>query len=461
MELQITTHLLLWITLSGAETTLWPPENPHFVSVNTENIFHWSPARNDSQQVRYDVQYCRYGYDEDCIPVPHCTGTSHHYCDLTEETWDFNISFIAGVRSVIGNTTSKWERTNHFKPFDSTSLGLPSFDTKADRNEITVRIFPPTLHTAKRNRSMEELYPDSLKYIIYIRANDTERSMESQSSGELFTTKVRPGNIYCIRVRAKVNGDERKSNFTEEKCVDVPTPNPDLERLIDVVFGVIGAVIALIVVCFCLVMICQNYLKKQRTTPAVLKSFEKNKKFLNIMDYRSLTEDVVVQKVFADDAHHGVTRTLEQDDPWLDQKIKEASSVDSGIDIGSHLSDRMMLLSEPLNRYMQQTPDSSSLQSTNPECGQNSCQPVSFSSVHIPDATSEPGDSTGSISISGYQRQMPRTNAASEQEASSTSEQTIEDSPPCLISISDISITEDLTRGFLSLGDVMLMENGF
>ncbi|XP_062894739.1 interleukin-20 receptor subunit alpha-like [Mobula hypostoma] len=450
MELQITILLLLGINLSGSETILSPPENLHFVSVNTENIFHWSPAQNNSQHVRYDVEYCRYGYGEEFIPVSSCTGISHHYCDLTEETWNFTVTFLVRVRSVIGNTTSNWESFERFQPYDATALGSPSFYIKVNDNKITVRVFPPTLHTAKRNRSMEDVFKDSMLYVIYTCGNGINRSDEIRGSKEPFrTNKEPPGASYCIRVRAKLDGDKRESNITEEKCVEIPT-NPDEFHVIS---AVIGAVATLMIVCFCLRLVCHYYLKKQRTTPAVLKSFEKNKKFLNIKYYLSLTEDVVVQKVFAVDAHPGVTRTLEQDEPWLDQKIKEASSVDSGIDIGSQSSDRMVLLSEPLNRYMQQTPDSSSLQSTNPECGQSRSQPVDFCSVHIPDATDEPGDSTGSLNISGYQRQMPRTNVGQEQ--------IVEDSLPCCISLSDISVTEDFTKGFLNLDDVMLMENEF
>ncbi|XP_059812862.1 interleukin-20 receptor subunit alpha-like [Hypanus sabinus] len=450
MELWITVLLLLGITLSGSETVLSPPEELYFLSVNTENILHWNPAQNNSQHVRYDVEYCRYGYGEDFIPVSNCTGISHHYCDLTEETWNLSISFQVRVRSVIGNTTSKWERSNRFKPYDATALGLPSFDVKIDHNKITVRVFPPTLHTAKRNRSMEDVFKDSMMYFIYIRGNGINESAEHRSSKEPYIkTEELLGSTYCIKVRAKLTGDERESNITEEKCVEIPT-NPDEFQ---VVSSVIGTVFILIFICFCLRLVYHYYLKKQRTTPAVLKSFEKNKKFLNIRYYLSLTEDVVVQKVFAVDAHPGVTKTLEQDEPWLDQKIKEASSVDSGIDIGSQSSDRVVLLSEPLNRYMQQTPDSSSLQSTSPECGQSRSQPIDFSSVDIPDTTDEPGDNTGSINISGYQRQMPRTNMGQEP--------IVEDSLPCCISLSDISVTEELTRGFLNLDDVMLMENEF
>ncbi|XP_069750895.1 interleukin-20 receptor subunit alpha-like isoform X2 [Narcine bancroftii] len=455
MELQIATLLVLATTRSGAETILWPPENPHFISVNTENIFHWSPARNNSQHVRYDVQYCRYGYDEECIPVPHCRGISHHYCDLTEETWQFSISYKAGVRSVIANTTSKWERTNRFKPLHSTSLGLPSFETKVDDNMFSVKVFPPTLHTAKRNRSMAELYPYSLIYIIYIHANDTGRSEEIQSRGELNRTNVRPGNIYCIKVRAHLNGDGRKSNITEEKCIEIPAPSLDFRSLIDIIFGVIGAVSILSFICFWLGIFCRHYLKKQRTIPAVLESFGENKKFSSVMDSPSLTENVVVQKVFADDAHHRVTKNLELDDVWLDQKITETCSVDSGIDIGSHLLDRMMLVSEPLNPYMQQTPDSSSLQSNNPECGQNSSQPVNFSSIRIPDSMSEPDHNTASMTTSGYQRQMPKTNAASEWDESSSPAQPVHNLFPCLTSISDPIVT----NGCFSLNDVILVEN--
>lgn len=466
MELVISTLLSLAITLAAADIILQPPLHPHFNSVNTENIFHWSPAENGPQHIRYDVQYCRYGHDEDPIPVSHCTGIPHCYCDLTEQTWDVNITYSVSVRSVIGNTSSTWEGTI-FKPFDSTLLGLPSFVTEVEHDVITVRLFPPTLYTAKRNRSMGDVYPQGLKYIIYVHANDTDRSENIHSSGAPVKPTVRPGTIYCISVRVQLHGDARKSNITEEKCIKIPTPNPDLETLINTVVGVVGTTITLFVLCFCLAMFCRSYLKERRMTPAVLETFGKTRKFLSRMDYMSFTEDVVVQKVFADGAHHPVTKILDQDDPWPEQKMREASSVDSGIDIGSHSPGRIVLIGEVMNLYRQQTPDSSGVQSTDSsgvqstdcECGQTSSQPGNACSVHIPAASPDLGEcSTGTADL-GYQRQTPRVNDDSVAAMSSVMAEPTPDSPSCTISISGITVAQDFTNTFLTLSDVMIMDN--
>lgn len=466
MELVISTLLSLATTLAAADIILQPPLHPHFNSVNTENIFHWSPAENGPQHIRYDVQYCRYGHDEDPIPVSHCTGIPHCYCDLTEQTWDVNITYSVRVRSVIGNTSSTWEGTI-FKPFDSTLLGLPSFVTEVEHDVITVRLFPPTLYTAKRNRSMGDVYPQGLKYIIYVHANDTDRSDKILSSGAPVKPAVRPGTIYCISVRVQLHGDARESNITEEKCIKIPTPNPDLETLINTVVGVVGTTITLFVLCFCLAMFCRSYLKERRMTPAVLETFGKTRKFLSRMDYMSFTEDVVVQKVFADGAHHPVTKILDQDDPWPEQKMREASSVDSGIDIGSHSPGRIVLIGEVMNLYRQQTPDSSGVQSTDSsgvqstdcECGQTSSQPGNACSVHIPAASPDLGEcSTGTADL-GYRRQTPRVNDDSVAAMSSVMAEPTPDSPSCTISISGITVAQDFTNTFLTLGDVMIMDN--
>ncbi|XP_078282871.1 interleukin-10 receptor subunit alpha-like [Rhinoraja longicauda] len=456
MELVIPTLLTLVTTLTAAEIILQPPKCPHFNSVNTENILHWSPAENGSQHIRYDVQYHRYGHDEESIPVSHCTGTAHCYCDLTEETWDVNITYYTYVRSVIGNTTSEWERTI-FRPFDSTLLGLPSFVTEVEQDMITVQLFPPTLYTAKRNRSMEDVYPHRLKYIIYINASDTDRPEEIHSSGTPSKTAVRPGNMYCISIRAHLEGDSRKSNITEKKCIQIP--NPDLETLINTVVGVFGAATTLLVLSFCLAMFCRHYVKQRRATPAVLETFGKNSKFLSKMNYLGFTEDVVVQKVFADGAHHSVTRTLDQDDTWPEQKMREASSVDSGIDIGSNTSGRAVLFDEVMNLYRQQTPDSSGVQSTDSECGQNSCQPINVCSVHIPAARTVLGNRTGDTTGSGYQRQMPRTHVDPEAAMSSMMAEPGPDAQPCTIPVTGITVAQDFTNTPLTLGDVMFMDN--
>uniref|UniRef100_UPI00398F6905 tissue factor-like n=1 Tax=Pristiophorus japonicus TaxID=55135 RepID=UPI00398F6905 len=456
MELRITVLLLLACTLSGADAILQPPRNLHFTSVNTENIFHWSPAQNYSEPVQYDVQYCRYGNNEDFLPVPHCTGISHHHCDLIQETWDFNMTIIARVRTVAGNTTSEWEISEYFKPRDSTSLGLPSFTIKAESNTITVSVSPPTLHAGGRSRTMEEVFGDSLKYIFYIRANTTDKPEEIIRSGELHKTNLQPGTTYCVRVRAILFMHKGDGNITEEKCAVIPTPK--LGSLINIIFGIISAVIILFSLCFCLGLSCQYYLKKQSTIPAVLKSLDKNKKHLSIMDYLSLIEDVVVLQVFADSL--GPAKIQEQDDLWPDPKIKEASSVDSGIDIGSNSSDRVPTLSEPLHRYLQQTPEPSRHRSSSPESGQDKAQPEESCAVDIPSTVTPPGNGADSISASGYRRQAPRTDAAWEQGGGSVPPPTDQHTAPCSIFISDIDLTQGSSKGFLSLDDVMLTDNG-
>ncbi|XP_078389176.1 interferon alpha/beta receptor 2-like [Cetorhinus maximus] len=453
--------LLLIFILPGTDAILQPPRNLYFTSANAKNILHWNPAQNYSQIIRYDVQYLRYEYNETYIPVKQCTGISHRHCDLTQETWDFKVEIIAIVRSVNGNITSDWEKSEHFKPQDSIPLGLPSFTIKAEHNVIRVSISPPTLHTGGRKLSMEELFGESLTYSVYIRANNTNQSEQITSSRELNKTTVQPGETYCISVRAELNNDPRKGNITEEKCATIPFREPDSDTSVNITFGVISAVFILCTLSFCLGMSCWCYLKKQSTIPAVLKSLDKNKKCLSIMDYLSLIEDVVVQQAFADSSLIGPCKIQERDDLWSELKIKEASSLDSGIDIGSNSSGQIPSFCEPLNPYMQQTPESSGQRSGSPGDDRDNSQPKESCSISVPDTTSEPADGEGSIiTPSGYQRQIPRTNAASEQEECSVPAQTVQDMSPCSIPISDVNITESFSKAFLSLDDVMLMDNG-
>ncbi|XP_078055330.1 interleukin-20 receptor subunit alpha-like [Mustelus asterias] len=459
MELRITTFLFLLPILSGADAGLQPPKDLHFTSSVTKNIFHWSPAQGYSQTVRYDVQYLRYGQMEKFIAVKHCTGISHHHCDLTQETLDFKVEIIARVRCVVGNRTSEWERSEHFKPLDSISLGVPSFNIKAEHNMIHVSISPPTLCVGGRNVSMEELFNSSLMYIVYVRENGNDKPEEVKCSRELIKSTVLPGKTYCISVRAKSNQDEREGNVTEEICVTIPIPNPALDTSINVIFGVISAVFILFSLSFCLGVACWSYLKKQSTIPAVLKSLDKNKKSLSIMDYLSLIEDVVVQQVLADIPLVSPRKLQEQDDLWPELKIKGAPSVDSGIDIGSGSSGQMPSLCEPLNPYMQQTPESSSQRSVSPEGDQDNSQPTQSCLINIPDIINTPADGEGSITSSGYQRQTPKTNTASEHEECSTPVQTVHGISPWSVPILDINVTEGFTRGLLSLDDVMLTDN--
>ncbi|GCB66380.1 hypothetical protein scyTo_0004955 [Scyliorhinus torazame] len=461
MAIRITALLLLASILSGAEAGLQPPGNLHFTANNGKNIFHWNPAQRHSQIIRYDVQYLRYGQVETFIPVKHCTSIPHHHCDLTQETWDFKVEIIARVRSIIGNITSEWERSENFNPLDSIPLGLPSFTIKAERNMIRVNISAPTLQTGGRNLSMEELLGKPFMYIVSLRENSTGKQPEEvESSGELNKTTVLPGKTYCVSVRAVLNEDTREGNATEEKCATIPITDPAWDTSINIIFGVISAIFLIFSLSLCLGMACWHSLKKQSTIPAVLKSLDRNKKCLSIMDYLSLIEDVVVQQVFADGALIGPCKIQEQDDLWSELKIREASSVDSGIDIGSGSSGPTPLLCEPSNPYMQQTPESSSQRSVSLGGDQNSSQPKESCLINIPETINAAADTEESITSSGYQRQTPRTNATLEQEECSDPAQMAHNIRPCSIPTLDVNITEGFSKGFLSLDDVLLTDNG-
>ncbi|XP_048418437.1 interleukin-20 receptor subunit alpha-like isoform X1 [Stegostoma tigrinum] len=454
-----TYFLLLMLSLYGADAVLHPPRNLRFSSVNSENILHWDPPLDYSPAVRYDVQYFRYGWNVTYTPVSHCTGIPHHHCDLTQETWDFNMQIIARIRSFIGNVTSDWERSDMFKPLDSTSFGLAPFDVQAEHNIIRVNISAPTLHWGGRTRSMEELFNNSLMYIVLIRVNNTDKSEEFRSSGELNATMLQPGETYCIKVKAILSMDTREGNFTEEKCITIKIRDPALKATPNIIFGVISAVFILFTLSFCLGMFCWHYLKKKTTFPTVLKSLDKNKKSLSIMDYLSLIDDVVVQQMPADCTLLSSCKIQEQDDLWPELKIKEASSVDSGIDIGGNSSDQMTGFCEPLNPYMQQTPETSNQRNISARDTQDDSLPKESCLINVPEAVDVPTTGARTISPSGYQKQTPKTVAVSVQDESNVETQTVQDIGPSFISTSDIDMT-GFSRGFLSLDDVLLMDNG-
>ncbi|GCC26227.1 interleukin-10 receptor subunit beta-like isoform X1 [Chiloscyllium punctatum] len=459
MGMGATHFLLLMLSLYGTDAVLHPPRKLRFTSVNTENILHWDPAVNYSQAVRYNVQYRRYGWNETYIPVKHCTGIPHHHCDLTQETWDFNVQIVAWVRSFVGNITSEWERSDNFKPRDSTSFGLPSFNVEAKPDIIRVNISPPTLHWKGRNRSMEEVFTNNtLMYIVHIHVNNTDKSEERKSSRELNVT-VQPGETYCVKVKAILIADNRVGNFTEEKCVTIPILD-SASNMTNIIYGVTSAAFILFTLSFCLGMFCWHYLKKETTIPTVLKSLDKNKKSLSIMDYLSLIDDVVVQQVLADSTLLSSCKIQEQDDLWPVLKIKEASSVDSGIDIGGNSSDQVTVFCEPLNPYMQQTPETSSQRSTSPKDSQDDSQPKESCLINVPEVLNIPIAGMGSISPSGYRKQTARTDAVSIQPESSVEGQTVQDICPPFVSVPDIDMSNDFSKGFLSLDDVLLMDNG-
>uniref|UniRef100_A0A8D0HFD7 Tissue factor n=1 Tax=Sphenodon punctatus TaxID=8508 RepID=A0A8D0HFD7_SPHPU len=123
---QIRLLLGLWHTLLGKLPQLCTCSvaNATFLSTNFENILTWKSEGQASLGTAYDVQYKRYG--EEWHNKSECQNLTHHFCNLTQETENFEERYHARVRAVVPNCcTSEWACTQRFYPREDTDIGAP------------------------------------------------------------------------------------------------------------------------------------------------------------------------------------------------------------------------------------------------------------------------------------------------------------------------------------------------
>ncbi|MGH0174463.1 UNVERIFIED_CONTAM: hypothetical protein FKN15_078227 [Acipenser sinensis] len=320
------------LPLSGQD--LRPPRNLTVVSVNTQVVLLWAPPEGAPQAVLYEVQYKRqvshppqhgpktapslrhcwretegadllltcpvlYDSKRKWKKVKGCQQTNSTSCDLSKKLKHREALYLAQVRTVLQNRTSKWAIKNKFHIRD-TVLEPPGCDVTVTAHSFLVRL------TLKSNATLLERYPSGLRFSIYLRHQHQDNKVRSSADTEdhvstllrssegsprefqltpvlycvpeqTFDLKedememelekyVQGGESYCV-----ITGVQDISThglwFSEETCVLVPLPeNPGTSLVI--VFSVLGLLTLLSLSLLSLHLV----LKRPAALPSVLKS---------------------------------------------------------------------------------------------------------------------------------------------------------------------------------------------
>ncbi|KAM8927693.1 interleukin-10 receptor subunit alpha [Pelodytes ibericus] len=246
------------------------PEDVHFELHFLPHLLKWLPANSSIQNISYEVEYYKYG-DKDWYPVPHCYLTYNLTCDLTVETLPDAVGYFARVRSVYGNQTSDWVRTNRYSAKDVT-LYPPSISLDVATNSLIVQLTLPDIHYKNLTRRYEDLFPFFRTYIVHVRRIKDNHTFEQvEDTLRFLITGLAEENEYCVYVQSSVTSRGNIGTPSAENCVWVPKTGLGNDVL-TVVASCILAVMAFMI--FINIFIC-FYLRKTVKPPTTLKSLIK------------------------------------------------------------------------------------------------------------------------------------------------------------------------------------------
>ncbi|XP_005389341.1 PREDICTED: interleukin-20 receptor subunit alpha isoform X3 [Chinchilla lanigera] len=174
------------------------PANVTFLSINMKNILHWDPPESlQGAEVTYTVQYFIYGQKR-WLNKPECKNINRTYCDLSDETSDYEHQYYAKVKAIWKTNCSKWTETGRFYPFLETQIGPPEVALTTDEKSISIVLTAPDKW--KRNPedytiSMQQIY-SNLKYNVSVYNIKSRRTVESFVPG--LPRPAQPSRKQCI-----------------------------------------------------------------------------------------------------------------------------------------------------------------------------------------------------------------------------------------------------------------------
>ncbi|CAH2320187.1 interleukin-10 receptor subunit alpha [Pelobates cultripes] len=245
------------------------PQKVHFELEFFPHLLKWSPPNSTTDNITYEVQYIRYGGLWE--PVPHCSPTFDLSCDLTVETLPEALGYYGRVRSVSGNQTSEWVRTNRYTSKD-VKLSPPSVDLHVDGSSFIVHLTLPKIEYMNLTQRFEDIFPFSRVYTIHVRRTSDNHTFEQEEDElQFLIPDLAGGHEYCVSVQTSVTSRGNIGKLSKEHCAWLPVNEVDSSVLVIVASSILAIVAFLI---FFNIFIC-FYLRKRVKTPPALKSLIK------------------------------------------------------------------------------------------------------------------------------------------------------------------------------------------
>ncbi|XP_078504838.1 interleukin-20 receptor subunit alpha-like [Lissotriton helveticus] len=228
------------------ECSLPKPRNVHFISRNMAAVVHWFPPLGLGDGALYSVQYRMYGPDTWQYKLE-CTNINRTWCDLTNETYDYEEQYYARVMVAFnGGNCSKWARTDRFSPTANTKIDPPIVRLSSGDRFISINLSSP--EKWKRNPKDKSLYQIFPLVEFKVSILNTKTKSEWNLSGKnsfLNVTKLDPNSTYCVTAESYIPGPYGTSQPSKTVCATTLADNT--ESLMLILFGyVLPAVVAVL-----------------------------------------------------------------------------------------------------------------------------------------------------------------------------------------------------------------------
>ncbi|NXV27372.1 I20RA protein, partial [Rissa tridactyla] len=232
------------------------PRNVHFESINMKNVLHWSAPEGTGDGVLYKVKYSVYGVGK-WIRKPECRNINRTWCDLSDETSDYEEQYYASVKAFLNGMCSDWMETTRFNPLTDTKIGPPVVSVSSTEKSISIFLTAPE----KWKRSPEEesvsllqVYPGLQYNVSVLNKKTKKRWWFSVSNNTLVVPWLEPGTAYCVSAQIHVTTPLLHSGFSKEYCI-ATLKDKTTDETITIVFGyvlpIMLAVLSISMTCYC------------------------------------------------------------------------------------------------------------------------------------------------------------------------------------------------------------------
>uniref|UniRef100_UPI00398E84EF interleukin-20 receptor subunit alpha-like n=1 Tax=Pristiophorus japonicus TaxID=55135 RepID=UPI00398E84EF len=278
-------------------TTLPAPSNVHFLSTNMQNVLHWELLGEKGCKILSSVQYKVYG-ENDWKNKKECLNITKTYCDLSNETADYEEYYYARVRAVSGAGFSDWKRSGRFNPKVETNISFPKVKVEAGVCSISITLTAPKKwknNNEARAISLAKVFHD-LKYKLSVINRKTNKSLNFQEDSTFKKVDaLEHDTMYCVTARSVEESFFRISEPSEIVCVTTPK-DPTKEMIKMILFG---CVLPVFILFFLLSLVCYFmykyvYVSDQKQPVNLLLQYRPSKKTFMFIPPEPLKVNIMV-----------------------------------------------------------------------------------------------------------------------------------------------------------------------
>ncbi|XP_063247950.1 interleukin-20 receptor subunit alpha isoform X2 [Prinia subflava] len=221
-----------------------------------KNVLHWSAPEGTGDGVLYKVKYAVYGVGK-WIRKPECRNINRTWCDLSNETSDYEEQYYASVKAFLNGTCSDWMETTRFNPLTDTKIDPPMVSVSSTDRSISIILTAPEKwkrSPEEKSISLLQVYPGLQYNVSVLNKKTKKRWFFSISNNTLVVPWLEPGTAYCVSAQIHVPTPLLDSGFSKEHCITTLKDKTE-EEMITITFGYIMptmlALLFISVACYC------------------------------------------------------------------------------------------------------------------------------------------------------------------------------------------------------------------